>query len=327
LSITDVTLRDVYLARHRIAPIVSKTPLVASPALSSHTGASIFLKLENLQHTGSFKLRGAANKTLSLTSEEQSRGVLTVSTGNHGRAVAYVARLLDINAVVCVSEHVPDVKVRALEESGAEVSVRGGSYDEAMAYATQLQDRRGLTWVDPFDDPYVIAGQGTVALEILDEKPNVDAVIVPLSGGGLFSGIAVAMKSIAPDIRMIGVSMDRSPVMYHSLIAGRPIEMTEQPTIADALAGGIYLDNRYTYRLVKQYADETYLVTEEEIADGMGFALNQHRLVVEGGGAVGIAAALHRELSITGQNVVIVISGSNVDPLLLAKIIQGEYRP
>jgi threonine dehydratase len=327
LSNTDVTLRDVYLARRRIARIVSRTPLVASPALSGRTGASVSLKLENLQHTGSFKLRGAANKIHSLTPEEQKRGVITVSTGNHGRAVAYVARLLSINAVVCVSEHVPGVKVQALEELGVEVAVHGSSYDEAMAYATQQQDQRGLTWVDPFDDPYVIAGQGTIALEILDDKPDFDTVIVPLSGGGLISGISLAMKSISPDIRVIGISMDRSPVMYHSLIAGRPIEMTEQHTVADALAGGIYLDNRHTFRMVQQYVDETHLVAEEEIAGGMAFALNQHHLVVEGGGAVGIAAALHRQLSLAGHNVVIVISGGNVDTLLLAKIIQGEFQP
>lgn len=327
MSTSAVTLRDVYLARHRIASILRRTPLTSSPALSDHAGASVFLKLESLQDTGSFKLRGAANKILSLTPAEQQRGVITVSTGNHGRAVSYVARRLGLNAVVCVSEHVPSVKVEALKNLGAEVAVQGRSYDEAMTYATRLQDQQGLTWVDPFDDPFVIAGQGTIALEILDEMPNVDTIVVPLSGGGLMSGIALTIKSIAPDIRVIGISMDRAPVMYHSLRAGAPIEIEEEPTIADALAGGIYLNNRFTFRLVQQHVDETYLVTEDEIADGMAFAMNQHHLVVEGGGAVGIAALLHRRFSLTGQNAVIVVSGSNVDSLLLAKIIQGEFRP
>jgi len=327
MSTPAVTLRDVYLARRRIGSIVRRTPVAMSPSLSDHAGASVSLKLESLQDTGSFKLRGAANKILSLTPAEQQRGVITVSTGNHGRAVSYVARRLGLDAVVCVSEHVPSVKVAALENLGAKVAVHGQSYDEAMAYATRLQEQGGLTWVDPFDDPYVIAGQGTIALEILDDMPDIDTVVVPLSGGGLISGIALAMKSVAPDIRVIGISMDRAPVMYHSLRAGAPIEMTEEHTIADALAGGIYLNNQFTFRLVQRYVDETYLVTEDEIADGMAFAMNQHHLVVEGGGAVGIAALLHRKFSLTGQNVVIVISGSNVDSLLLAQIIQGEFRP
>jgi threonine dehydratase len=285
------------------------------------------LKLESLQHTGSFKLRGAANKILSLTPGEQQRGVITVSTGNHGRAVAYIARRLGLNAVVCVSEHVPTVKIEALEKLGANVIVHGSSYDEAMENATRLQDQQGLTWVDPFDDPHVIAGQGTIALEVLDEMPDVDTMIVPLSGGGLISGIALTIKSVVPGVRVIGISMCRAPVMYHSLRAGAPIEMEEEETIADALAGGIYLGNRFTFRLVQQYVDETYLVTENEIADGIAFAINEHHLVVEGGAAVGIAALLRHQLSLEGKNVVVVISGSNVDSFLLAKIIQGEFRP
>ncbi len=324
---TDPTLRDIYLARKRIAPIVRRTQLVPSPSLTELVGVSVFLKLENLQETGSFKLRGATNKILSLTPEEQQRGVIAVSTGNHGRAVSYVARQLDINAIICLSEHVPRNKVEALRRLGAEVVVHGQSYDEAMARAARLQEQQGLTWIDPFDDPFVIAGQGTIGLELLEDLPDIDTAVVPLSGGGLISGIALALKSVDSGIRVIGVSMDRAPVMYHSLRAGAPIEMDEEPTIADALAGGIYLDNRHTFRLVRRYVDETFLVSEEEIASGMAFALEQHHLVVEGGGAVGIAALLYRRVNTVGRKVAVVISGGNVDGTLLASIIKGELQP
>jgi threonine dehydratase len=285
----------------------------------------VYLKLENLQETESFKLRGASNKMLHLTSEEQEHGVITVSTGNHGRAVSYVAQYLGMNAVICLSQHVPKQKVQALRRLGAEIVIHGQSYDEAMAHAARLQQERGLTWVDPFDDPFVICGQGTIGLELIEDLPEVDTVIVPLSGGGLISGIGLALKSVDRDIRVIGVSMERAPVMYHSLRAGRPVELEEEPTIADALAGGIYLDNQHTFRLVQRYVDETYLVSEEQIASGMAFALEQHHLVVEGGGAVGIAALLHNRVREIGSNSVVVISGGNVDSALLARIIQGEY--
>jgi threonine dehydratase len=321
---TDVTMRDIFLARQKIAPIVRRTPLIESLELSERAGVSVHLKLENLQETGSFKIRGAANKLLSLTPEEQARGVIAVSTGNHGRAVAYVAQRLGLNAVICLSQAVPGNKVEALRRLGAEVVVYGESYDEAAERALQLQQERGLTMIHPFDDPFVIAGQGTIGLELLDELPEIDTAIVPLSGGGLMAGIALALKVANPAIRIIGASMDRAPVMYHSLRAGEPIEMEEEETIADALVGGIGLDNQYTFRMVREYVDETLLVSEEEIAAGMAFALEQGHLVVEGGGAVGIAALLHRKAKEVGHNVAVVISGSNVDTSLLVKIVQNR---
>jgi threonine dehydratase len=299
--------------------------LIASPLLAERVGAAVFLKLESLQETGSFKLRGAANKILSLTPEERHHGVITVSTGNHGRAVAHVARHVGLHAVICLSEAVPDHKAQALRRLGAEVVVYGHSYDEALEHASQLQATRNLTWIDPFDDPLVIAGQGTVGLELIDDLPEIDTAVVPLSGGGLISGIALSLKAVNPHIRIIGVSMDRAPVMYHSLRAGAPIEMKEEPTIADALAGGLG-PVRYTFRMVQRYVDETVLVSEEEIADAMAFAVREHHLVVEGGGAVGIAALLHSKVS-PGQVVAVVLTGSNVDATLLAAIIRGEFRP
>jgi len=317
---SGVTMLDIYLARQRIASIAKRTPLIHSPLLAERAGGSTYLKLESLQETGSFKIRGAANKMLGLTAKEKVRGVITVSSGNHGRAVAYVARQLGIQAVICMSTRVPSNKVDAIKRLGAEVVVHGNSYEDAEKHTLQLQEERGLTLIDPFDDPLVIAGQGTIGLEILEDLPEVNTVIVPLSGGGLMSGIALAMKSASPAIRVIGVSMDRAPVMHHSLKAGKPIKMEEEDTIADALVGNIGLNNKYTFRMVQKYVDDTILVSDEEIAASMAFALEQHHLVVEGGGAVGIAALLHQRASGLGRNVVVVVSGSNTSLPLLLKV-------
>lgn len=317
---SDVTMHDIYVARQRIAAIARRTPLISSPWLTEHVGASIYLKLESLQETGSFKIRGAANKLLSLTAGEKGQGVITFSTGNHGRAIAYVAKQLGINAVICLSKRVPRYRVDAIERLGAEVVVCGESQDDAMEHAFQMQEERGLTVIGAFDDPFIISGHGTIGLELLEDLPEIDTVIVPLSGGGLISGIAQALKSANTAIRAIGVSMERAPIMYHSLRAGIPIEIEEEDTIADALAGGIGLDNQYTFRMVQEYVDDTILVSEEEIAEAMAFALEKHHLVVEGAGAVGIAALLHRKVKEVGRNVAVVVSGSNVDIPLLLKI-------
>jgi threonine dehydratase len=321
MTVTDPTLRDIHLARQRIAQLARRTPLLRSAGLSERAGAAVYLKLESLQETGSFKIRGAANKLLSLSAEERARGVIAVSSGNHGRAVAYVAQQLGVRAVICVSERVPAGKVEAIRRLGAELVVHGASYDEAEAHSLRLQAERGLTRVDPFDDPEVIAGQGTVGLELLEDLPQVDTVVVPLSGGGLISGIAVALKAANPAIRLIGVSMDCAPVMVHSLRAGRLLELPEEDTLADALAGGIGLDNRYTFRLVRHYVDETLLVSEEEIARAMVFALEQERLVVEGGGAVALAAVLYGKVKEPYRTVAVVISGGNVDLPFLSHVI------
>lgn len=321
---SEPTLRDIYLARQRIASLVRRTPLIESRDLSARTGAAVHLKLENWQETGSFKLRGAANKILSLPPEAQRRGVVAVSTGNHGRAVAHVARRLGVQAVICLSRAVPDNKIEAMQQLGAQVVVHGDSYDEAAAHAQRLRETQGLTWVDAFDDPLVIAGQGTIGLELLEDLPHIDAAVIPLSGGGLLSGIGLALKAANPDVRIIGVSMARAPVMVHSLQAGHPIEMGELETLADALAGGIYLDNRFTFGLVQRLVNETALVSEAEIAAAMAWALTEHRLVVEGGGAVGIAALLHGKVAVGDQTVAVVVSGGNVKIPLLLDIVQGK---
>ena len=318
-------IEHVYAARQRIQTLVRKTTLEESPWLTSFLDTNIYLKLENRQVTGSFKIRGATNKLLSLSEDEKTRGVITVSSGNHGRAVSYVAGQLGINAVICLSEAVPPNKVQAIQQLGAETVVAGQTYDESAENAALLQEQRGLTMVHPFDDLYVIAGQGTIGVELIEDLPQIDTAIVPLSGGGLLGGIALALKSLKPNIHIIGVSMERGPAMVESLKAGQVVDIVEQPTLADALAGGIGLDNRYTFRLIQGYVDETVLVSEEEISAAMTFALERHHLVVEGGGAVGIAALLYAKISQLGENVAVVVSGGNVDLPALLEVAQRSY--
>jgi threonine dehydratase len=248
--------------------------------------------------------------------------VITVSSGNHGRAVAYVAQALGVRSVVCMSTRVPPNKVAGIRRLGAEVVLHGESYDEAERHALQLQQERALTMIPPFDDPQIIAGQGTIGLELLEDLPDLDTVVVPLSGGGLLAGIALALKSADASIHTVGVSMDRAPVMFHSLRAGHPIEMEEEETIADALTGGIGLDNQYTFRMIQAYVDETLLVTEEEIANAMAFALEREHLVIEGGGAVALAAVMHDKVKELGESVAVILSGGNVEIPLLLEIAQ-----
>jgi len=325
---------DIYLARQRIAPIARRTPLIYSDWLTERVGGcawggpsgrAVYLKLENVQETGSFKIRGAANKLLSLAPDARQRGVITVSSGNHGRALSYVARRLGIRAVVCLSEAVPEVKRAAIRRLGAEVIVHGLTYDEALEHAFRLQEEQGLVMIHPFDDPLVIAGQGTIGLELLEDLPDIDTVIVPLSGGGLLGGIGLALKAAHPSIRTIGVSMERGPAMVESLRAGQVVDVVEEPTIADALAGGI-APNVYTFDLIQRYVDDTVLVSEKEIAGAMAFALEKHHLVVEGGGAVTIAALLSGKVERLGQRIAVIVSGGNVELSLLLEIAQDHLR-
>ena len=324
MSIREVSLTDVHHAHQRIRPLAIRTPLIESQQLSEMLGIRLGLKLENLQVTGSFKVRGAANKLLSLSTQESERGVITVSSGNHGRAVAYVARRLGIHAVICLSEAVPPGKVEVIQGLGAEVVICGKTYDEAAEEAQRIQNDRGLTLVHPFDDPLIIAGQGTIGLELLEDFPQISTAIVPLSGGGLISGIALALKSTDPAIQVIGVTMERGPAMFQSLRAGKIVEVVEEPTLADALAGGIGFDNVYTFRMVQEYVDDTVLVSEEEIAGAMAFALEKHRLIVEGGGVVGIASVLYRKVKGLGEGVVVVVSGANVELSTLFEVAREQ---
>jgi len=317
----NLYLSDIFLAKQRIANLSRKTPLITSSSLSAISNSKVYLKLENRQVTGSFKIRGAANKILSLTDQERNRGVVTVSSGNHGRAVAYIARDLGVKATICVPIPVPENKRQAIRDLGATLVVEGETADEAMAFAGNLQSETGMTMVHPFDDLTVIAGQGTIGLEIMEDFPEVDTIIVPLSGGGLMAGIAFTLKTIKPSIHIVGVSQERGPAMVESLKAGRVVEIVETPTLADALAGGLNPNNRYTLPMAQQYVDETVLVSEEEIAKGILFCLREHQMVVEGGGVVGVSALLAGKITHLGDHVVVVISGGNLSEKILKKLL------
>jgi threonine dehydratase len=317
----QITQAAIYRARKAIAPWVRRTPLVRSIALGERIGGNVHLKLETLQETGAFKLRGAFNRLLQLAEAERARGVVAVSTGNHARAVGHAARALGVPAVVCMSSLVPDNKVAAVRAIGAEVRIAGRDQDEAEEVARRLAEERGLVFVSPFDDAYVIAGQGTIGLELLEDLPALDTVLVPLSGGGLIGGIALALKSADKSIRVIGVSMERGPAMVRSLEAGRPVAVTEEPSLADSLGGGIGLDNRYTFALVRDLVDATILVSEAEIAAAMAHCYWQEQQIVEGGAAVGVAALLAGKLEAAGANLAVVLSGRNVDMPRFSEIV------
>ena len=321
----EIILTGIRAAQETIASLVRRTPTVALSALSTESGTNVLLKLENLQATGSFKVRGAANKLLKLSDQERSDGIISVSSGNHGRAVSFVANSLGIQATVCIPDTVPDIKQKAIEKLGAEVQVAGATYDEAAAFAEQLRSERGMTMVHPFDDPYVIEGQGTIGLELLEDMPAIDTVLVPLSGGGLLSGIAFALKQTNSAIRTIGITMDRGAAVYESLRAGRIVEIHEEPTLADALAGGLGPNNTYTFEMIQEFVDETVLVSEREIAEATTFLFDEHRIVVEGGGAVRIAALMTKRATQLGDNIAVVISGGNIDLPLLQDVLQGRH--
>lgn len=318
-------LHDVYRAHARIKPMILQTPLLASTELAEKTGArSVYLKLECLQNTGAFKVRGAANKMLSLTDEEKKRGVITFSTGNHGKAVAYVAGRIGVQATICLSEHVAPYRAEAIRKLGAKVSVKGHSQDEAEKNYQDLTVSGGLVPVVPFDDPMIIAGQGTIALEILSELPDADLLIVPVSGGGLLSGIAMTAKSINPGIHIVGISIEQSPAMLKSLKAGKPVQVEEKDSIADSLLGGIGSDNRYTFSLVEKFTDEHLLVTEKEIKDGMFYIFDKHHLIIEGAAAVGVGALLSQKIHAKGKKVVTLLSGSSINSNEYIRIIQDK---
>lgn len=308
-----VTLSDIRDAAHRIAGHVTRTPLRLSPYLSEQFGHPVRLKLETMQDTGAFKLRGATNALLSLSHDKRARGVIAVSTGNHGRGVAYAARALGITCCVYMSELVPAVKIDAIRALGAEVVITGLSQDDAEVEAMRRIERDGLTYIHPFDDPHVIAGQGTIGLEILEDMPDVANVIVPLSGGGLFCGIATAVKSMKPTARLSGITMENGAAMIDSLNAGQPVPVEETESLADSLGGGIGLDNAYTFDTTQRHIDDTLRLSEAEIAAAMKTLFLEDRIVAEGGGAVGVGALLSGRLPLDPGPTAIIISGCNVD--------------
>jgi len=318
----DLTLTEIIAARQRIKGTALHTPLVPSPYLSARFGHDFLLKLELAQPIGAFKLRGAANAVFSLP--DGVAGVTCSSTGNHGRAIAYAARARGLRAVVCMSELVPQTKVEGIRALGAEVRILGQSQDEAQEECDRLVASDALIDISPFDDLRVIAGQGTIGLELIEDRPDLAAVIVPLSGGGLAGGIAAAIKATHADVQIIGVTMDRGPAMHLSIAAGHPVDVAELPSLADSLGGGIGAENHHSLSLCRQYLDATVLVSEEEIYHAMQAIYFEDRLVCEGGSAVGVAALLSGKLpGITGP-VAAIISGRNVDMKRHAAIMQGE---
>ena len=289
------------------------------------TGSNIYLKLENLQEIGAFKVRGAANKIVSLTQEEKEKGISTFSTGNHGMAVAYIAHKLGIKATVCMSKQVPEVKVNAIRRWGPVILKEWDSQDAAGEYCYELQKKEGIRVIPPFDDKEIICGQGTIGLEVMEDCPEIDHVLVPLSGGGLLSGVALGIKGMAEEVRVTGISMEESAVMIESLKAGHPVEMPEKKTLADSLSGGIGLENRYTFRIVREYADEVVKVSEKEIADGIAYIMRNHKVIVEGASAVGVSYALRKGVIPPGKNVVIIVTGCGIDLATVKDILEERY--
>jgi threonine dehydratase len=317
-----VTLDLIRQARARISGRILETPTLPSASLSGRFGAPVLLKMEHRQKTGSFKLRGATNALLSLPRDALGRGVAAASTGNHGRGLAQAAAQEGIRCVVCMSSLVPANKVEGIRALGAEIRIVGRSQDDAQVEVDRLVREEGWATVPPFDHPDVIAGQGTIGLEIMEAVPDAEMVLVPLSGGGLAGGVAAAVKALSPRTRVVGVSMERGAAMHASLAAGRPVLVEELETLADSLGGGIGLDNRHTYRLAAEFLDEVVLLTEDEIAAAIEHAYSQEQEIVEGAGVVGIGALLAGKISGRGPAVVL-LSGRNIDMELHRRIVAG----
>ncbi len=316
-----VTLDDVKAARERIADRIYLSPCARSETLSRLAGCNAHLKLENLQMTGAYKERGALNKLLTLAPEERARGLIAASAGNHAQAVAYHAARLGIAATIVMPETTPLTKIANTRGHGARVILQGASYDEAYAEACRLAQVEGLTLIHPFDDPAVIAGQGTVALEILEQVPDVEVVLVPVGGGGLVSGMAAALKGAAPGVRVVGVETEALPSMIASLDAGRVVTVEAATTLADGIA--VKRAGELTFEHVRALVDELVTVTEEEVASAILYLLEKEKTVAEGAGAVGVAVLTNRKLrGIEGKRVVTVVSGGNIDVNVVARVIE-----
>jgi threonine dehydratase len=313
----------IAMAQERISGRVRHTSLTVSDSLSARCGFPIYLKLESHQPTGSFKLRGATNAVLSLSDEARKRGLVTASTGNHGRALAHAAKAEGARAVICMSALVPANKVDAVKALGAEVCIIGRSQDDAQVEVERLVREEGLTAIPPFDHADVIAGQGTIGLEIAQARPETELVLVPLSGGGLAAGVAAAIKAQLPQTRVIGISMERGAAMHESLRAGRPVEVEELETLADSLGGGIGLKNRYTFAMCRDLLDDVVLLSEAEIAEGIRHTFWVEGEIVEGAGAVGIAALLAKKIDLRGPAVALV-SGRNIDEARHQQIVNAD---
>ena len=312
-----LTIDNVYRARNTLAGVARKTDVIYAPKLCKD--AEIYLKTENLQVTGSFKVRGAYYKMSKLSKEEKARGVVACSAGNHAQGVALAAKKNGIKAVICLPDGAPISKVEATKSYGAEICLVKGVYDDAYQKALQLQAEKGYTFLHPFDDEDVIAGQGTIALEILEQLNDLDAVIVPIGGGGLISGIAYTIKTLAPNVKVYGVQAAGAPSMANSLAEGKIETLSSVSTIADGIA--VKRPGNLTYETVEKYVDEVVTVTEDEISAAILALMEQQKLVTEGAGAVSVAAAMFGKLDIAGKKVVCILSGGNIDVTILSRVI------
>jgi threonine dehydratase len=321
----SIGLADVLAARERLGEAVYYSPCPHSLMLSALTGQQVYLKLENLQMTGSFKERGALNRIAKLTPEQAGRGVIAASAGNHAQGVAYHATKRGIRAVIVMPLTTPLVKVTATRDFGAEVLLQGASYDEAFAEAMRLCAEQGLTFIHPFDDPDVMAGQGTIGLELLEQVPQLEAVVVPIGGGGLIGGIACAIKEACiqasrPEVRVVGVQTSRLPSMAAAVEAHRPVTIGPATTIADGIA--VRRAGDLTLPLVERYVDEIVLVDEDEIASAILMLLEREKTLAEGAGAAALAALLQHRTSLEGAHTAVLVCGGNIDVTLLSRIIE-----
>jgi threonine dehydratase len=315
-----ITLADILAARKTIGDSVFYSPCAYSETFSRLTGNKIFFKLENLQMTGSFKERGAVNKLMSLTPDERCRGVITASAGNHAQGVAYHATRLGIRSKICMPVGTPLIKISSTREYGAEVILVGNNFDEACVEAGRLREAEDLTFVHAFDDDAIIAGQGTIGLELLEQQPDLEAVVAPIGGGGLIGGIACALREIRPGIKVIGVETARIPSMKAALAAHKPVTLPPAVTIGDGIA--VRRAGDHTLPLVAKYVDEIVTVDEEEIANAILLLLEREKTVAEGAGAAPAAALLNHKTSLEGQRTAVVVSGGNIDVNFLSRIIE-----
>jgi len=315
-----IELADVMAARERLHDAIYYSPCPHSIMLSALTGQEVYLKMENLQMTGSFKERGALNRIALLTPEQASRGVIAASAGNHAQGVAYHATKRGIRAVIVMPLTTPLVKVTATRDFGAEVVLYGANYDEAFIEATRLCADEGLTFIHPFDDPAVMAGQGTIGLELLEQVPQLEAVVVPIGGGGLISGIGCAIKELRPEIRIVGVQTSRLPSMAAAVEAHRPVTIDPATTIADGIA--VRRAGDLTLPMVERYVDEIVTVDEDEIASAILMLLEREKTLAEGAGATALAALLQHRTSLDGAHTAVLVCGGNIDVTLLSRIIE-----
>jgi threonine dehydratase len=315
-----ISFVDIEQARERIKEQIYFSPFPYSETVSRITGNRIFFKLENLQITGSFKERGALNRLLTLTPEEAQRGVIAASAGNHGMAVAFHSRRLNISATIVMPSVAPLIKVTRVRQYGAQSVLHGNDYDSALAEALRLSKETGLTFVSPFDDPWIVAGQGTIGLELYEQNPDLDVVIVPVGGGGLIAGIALALKTLNPKIRVIGVQAEAVPAMKAALEKGEPVCVPPATTIADGIA--VRAVGATPFELVKRYVDEIVTVSEGEIANAVLLLLEIEKTVAEGAAGAPLAAIINKKVALTNKNVGLIVSGGNIDMNLIARIIE-----